>query len=306
MGRWWIGLLLAGAAWAGEYPRELVIHRGSTPLVDGVIAAGEYDDAVTFSGVEGWTPQFTPTTDPADLALQGWAKHDGRDLYFAFRVTDNLLYGLDTARWLPRENRHAHELSRRGFPWFGDEMELLINATNRWSSQDNQNAAGDGTSWQMVCSLTKSRLGGVGPGGLLEGEPRAKKLAWDTYQRWILDGDMVAVARRELPDTRFIGGASARFQRPNHAGGSYVIEWLVRANPCLEVAPGQYWSPALGETQMGLNIALGDLDTRSAGRGNFGNFHHEDWWAGEKNKRTWLKQYGTLTIMPGPKPVVPR
>ena len=68
----------------------------------------------------------------------------------------------DTERWLPEKNPRAHELTREGWPWFGDEMELLINASNLWKG--GENAAGDGTSWQMVCNLTKSRLGGVGVG----------------------------------------------------------------------------------------------------------------------------------------------
>ena len=37
-------------------------------------------------------------------------------------------------------------------------------------------------------------IGGVGVGGLLEGEPRSDPKAWETYQRWILSGAMKAVA----------------------------------------------------------------------------------------------------------------
>lgn len=303
--RWWM-ILAPLAAWAGEWPVELTAWQGSTPRIDGFLAPGEWADATEITGVEGWTPQFTPTTDPADLALRGWVKHDGQDLFFAFLITDDVLYGLDTARWLPSNNPHAHELSRRGFPWFGDEMELLINAAYEWSEDDNQNCAGNGTSWQMVCNLTKSRLGGVGTGGLLEGEPRSVKRAWDTYQRWILDGKMIAVARRiPVPVVRRVG-LDAQYDRglyrPQTRGGQYVIEWQIKADPCLEVRPGIFWSPALGQVRMGLNIALGDLDWQSTAPENFGGFHHEDWWAGEKNKRTWLKQWGTLVMEPGPKP----
>lgn len=46
---------------------------------------------------------------------------------------------------------------------------------------------GNGVSWQMVCNLTKSRPGGVGVGGILEGKPRARLKAWKTYQK-IQDG----------------------------------------------------------------------------------------------------------------------
>ncbi len=35
------------------------------------------------------------------------------------------------------------------------------------------------------------------------------------------------------------------------------------------------------------------------GEGNFANFHHEDWFAGEKNTRTQRKQWGTLWMMLG-------
>ncbi|MBI1787681.1 MAG: hypothetical protein HYR60_09055 [Acidobacteria bacterium] len=274
-------IALSGALWAGEFPRSLSAHPGSTPVLDGVIAPGEWDDATSFTGVAGWIAQFTPTRDPRDLSLKGYVKHDGRRLYFAFDVTDDVLYGIDTPRWLPEENPKAHELTRDGFPWFGDEMELLINATNRWSGDEN--AAGDGGSWQMVCNLTKSRLGGVGKGGLLEGEPRKSEAAWNTYQKWILSGAQQCAAR----------------VKPG--GKGYILEWAVSFNPCLEVAPGEFYSPALGDRAMGLNIALGDLDEKEKGAGNFGHFHHEDWFAGAKNVRTNLKQWGTLWIRVSPK-----
>jgi SSS family solute:Na+ symporter len=278
-------LLLAlgsALALAGEWPVHLEAYLGSTPTLDGAISPGEYADAIRFEGVEGWTPQFTPTTDPRDLSLVGYVKHDGKRLYFAFDVTDDVLYGIDTPRWLPKENPKAHELSRQGFPWFGDEMELLINASNKWAG--NENAAGNGASWQMVCNLTKSRKGGAGAGGLLEGEPRSDESAWNTYQQWILSGAQECAAR------------------PKPGGKGYVIEWAVSFNPCLEVEPGKFYSPALGDRAMGLNIALGDLDTPERGAGNFGGFHHEDWFAGVKNLRTNLKQWGTLWIRTAPKP----
>ena len=260
----------------GESPRTLEAYPGKTPILDGVISPGEWDDATKFSGVADWIPQFSRTMDAKDLSLQGYVKHDGKRLYFAFDVTDDVLYGIDTPRWLPKENPKAHELTREGYPWFGDEMELLINATNKW--EGNEGARGDGTSWQMVCNLTKSRLGGIGKGGLLEGEPRSDAKAWDTYQRWILTGAQQASAK------------------PKPAGRGYIIEWAVNFNPCLEVEPGKFYSTSMGDRPMGLNIALGDLDEMGRGAGNFGNFHHEDWFAGAKNIRTQVKQWGTLWI----------
>jgi SSS family solute:Na+ symporter len=273
---------LCATALGGDFPRKLEAFRGSTPVLDGKISPGEWDDATEFSGVADWIPEFTRTTDPKDLSLHGYVKHDGQRLYFAFDVTDDVLYGIDTPRWLPDENAHAHELSRRGYPWFGDEMELLINAANRWKG--NEEAAGNGSSWQMVCNLTKSRKGGIGTGGLLEGEPRTSAKAWRTYQRWILTGAQEAVAK------------------PKPGGKGYIIEWAVSFNPCLEVEPGKFYAVEMGDRPMGLNIALGDLDEKEKGAGNFGNFHHEDWFAGAKDIRTQLRQWGTLWIRTGPRP----
>jgi len=273
------GILLGLSVMSGgEFPRELSAWAGKTPKLDGVLSPGEWTDATTFTNA-GWIPQFSPTTDPKDLSLKGYVKHDGKRLYFAFDVTDDVLYGIDTPRWLPDENPKAHELSREGFPWFGDEMEILINAANHWVGDED--SAGDGSSWQMVCNLTKSRKGGVGTGGLLEGEPRRLESAWNNYQKWILSGAQEAVAK------------------PKPGGHGYIIEWAINFDPCLEVEPGKFYSTAMGDRKMGLNIALGDLDEKERGTGNFGHFHHEDWFAGEKNLRTHLKQLGTLWIRTG-------
>ena len=271
-------LLVTSVALAGEWPRELKAEKGSTPVLDGVISPGEWADATTFEGTQGWTAQFSTTRDAKDLSLKGWVKFDDQRLYFAFDVTDDVLYGIDTERWLPEKNPQAHDLTRQGWPWFGDEMELLINASNQWVGDED--ARGDGQSWQMVCNLTKSRLGGVGTGGLLEGEPRVKESAWNHYQDWIKSGAMQAVAKAKP------------------GGHGYIIEWSIAFNPCLEMSPGKFFKPGEKEVRMGLNIAVGDLDEKAKGEGNFGNFHHEDWFAGEKDKRTHVRQWGTLRLMP--------
>jgi len=275
-----IALALA-AALAGDFPRTLHAYPGKTPKMDGVLSPGEYADATTFTGVLDWTPQFSKTTDPQDLALKGWVKHDGKKLYFAFDITDDVLYGIDTPRWLPDNNPKAHELTREGFPWFGDEMELLINATKKWTA--NENAAGNGQSWQMVCNLTKSRKGGIGVGGILEGEPRRDENAWNTYSKWIAEGAMDCAAKRKP------------------SGKGYIVEWVVNFDPCVEVEPGKFYSPAMGDRAVGLNIALGDLDEKERVNDNPYRFNHEDWWAGHKGTRTNLRDFGTLWIMSKPR-----
>ena len=272
--------LFSLAAEAGEFPRNLDARPGKTPKLDGKISQGEYADATPFTGVLDWSSTFTKTTDPNDLALKGWVKHDGRRLYFAFEVTDDVLYGIDTPRWLPDQNAKAHELTREGFPWFGDEMEILLNPSYQWKADES--VEGNGRSWQMVCNLTKSRKGGVGVGGILEGEPRRDEKAWNTYQRWITSGAQECAAKVQKT-------------KPG-APRKYVIEWAISLDPCVEVEPGKFWSPAMGDRKAGLNIALGDLDQKERGQGNFGNFHHEDWWTGGKTTRTQLRQFGTLWL----------
>ncbi len=274
-------ILMALPLVAGESAQTLRAWRGSTPKLDGVLSPGEWNDATTFSGVRDWIPQFSPVASDADLALLGWVKHDGRRLYFAFDITDDVLYAIDIPRWLPDENPLAHELSQKGFPWFGDEMEILLNASNEWTG--NEGARGNGTSWQMVANLTKSRLGGVGVGGLLEGEPRRLQSAWNTYQKWILDRSQEAAIK------------------PKPGGKGYVLEWAISFNPCLEVVPGRFYEPSLGERPMGLNIALGDLDEKGKGAGNGFHFYHEQWLAGRKDTRTQMSEWGTLWLMPGPR-----
>ncbi|MBY0506960.1 MAG: CoA-binding protein [Bryobacteraceae bacterium] len=271
-------LAFSSAASAADWP-SMKAWRGSTPKLDGTIGAQEYADATHFTGVKHWAHTFHPTTDDRDLSLEGWVKHDGNALYFAFRVTDDVLYGVDTPRWLSN-NPRAHELTREGFPWFGDEMELLLNATNKFVG--NESVAGNGQSWQMVCNVTKSRLGGVGKGGLLEGEPRRELSAWNTYQSWIQSGAQRCAVQR-TPQ-------------------GYVLEWSIQFKPCVEVAPGEFYSVKMGDKAVGLNIALGDLDQKERGAGNPYFFHHEDWWSGGPKTRTQLNNFGTLWLMAGKRP----
>ena len=86
---------------AGDFPRTLKAYPGKTPKIDAVLDPGEWADAIPFEGVSGegnrkWISTFSPTTDAKDLALKGWVKHDEKRLYFAFEITDDVLYGIDT------------------------------------------------------------------------------------------------------------------------------------------------------------------------------------------------------------------
>jgi SSS family solute:Na+ symporter len=270
-------LILLQAMAAGDFPRTLYAYPGRTPVMDGVLSPGEWDDALLFTGVQRWTAQLSPVTDPKDLSIRVYVKRDDQRLYFAFDVTDDVLYGIDTPRWLPAGNPKANDLTAEGWPWFGDSVELMINASNRWSA--GQTAAGDGASWDMICNLTKSRKGGAGHGGLLEGEPRANLKASNTYKQWLASGAQEAAVRIKP------------------GGHGYIIEWAVRFNPCLEVEPGKFYSVAMGDRAMGFNIALRDADEKEKGKGSAGNLHHEAWLAGDKGEEAQLKNWATLWMM---------
>lgn len=123
-------LILASAA-AHEPPgrREtLRAYLGETPRIDGALSPAEWSDAFAFSSAEDWVAEFSPARNASDLSMRGWAKHDATHLYFAFDVVDDVAYAVDTPRWLPGGNPNATELTQRGWPWFGDEMESAPNA----------------------------------------------------------------------------------------------------------------------------------------------------------------------------------
>src|SRR5262245_7458324 len=95
-------IFLVNAACVAADPKKptLISPFGEAPVIDGHLAKGEWADATEFSGVRDWVPEFTAVTNDADLALRGWVKHDRQWLYFAFDITDDVLYGIDTERWL--------------------------------------------------------------------------------------------------------------------------------------------------------------------------------------------------------------
>ena len=94
----------------------------------------------------------------------------------------------------------------------------------------------------------------------------------------------------------YSGPRRAQPDWPRSCGGKDSRLAPVRLRACLEVAPGKFYSPAMGDRSVGLNIAVGDVDTPESGAGNFGNFHHEEWFSGDPKRRTDLREWGTLRI----------
>jgi SSS family solute:Na+ symporter len=265
--------------------RMLNAYLGTAPVLDGVILPGEYDDATSFSGVRDWIAAFNPVTNDSDLSVNGWIKHDGSSIYLALDITDDCLYSIDILRWLPDENPNAHNLVPHiDWPWFGDMVEVLFYPQHEFLDKPLLHAAGDGSCSQLIFNLTKSRLGGVDVGGLIEHGPNLPDSVVKNYNQWITSCAVQTV------------GAI----KPDHKG--YVVEWKIRFNPCIEIEPGVYWTAEWGMKKIGFNISIGDLDEKERGAGNFGNFNHEHWWAGKKEKKTAYKLWGTLALFPGPKP----
>ena len=265
-----------------EPARHPILHsyRGTTPTLDGVISPGEWDDATRFTGVRDWVDVMHPVTDDRDLSLVGYVKHDHERLYFAFDVTDDVLYGLTIPRWNPPEFPNA-----QAWPWFGDGMEILINASNDLTGPAGaQHAHGDGRSFQMVCSTHKSHLGGLGVPGLALGEPGDRAEPWATYDRWIRQGHQRAAVTI----------------KPDMTG--YVIEWSIRFDPCLELRPGVCYDPSMPDTSVGLNLAVQDLDQMEKGVGAFAHFHHESWWSKRTGRGDSRDNWGTLILMQGQRP----
>ena len=183
MGRILSLLLCAAASHAlrvGVGNKTLIAYLGRTPVLDGVIDPAEWADAVTEAGILQWDPEFEPVIEasPTDLDLTLWVKHDTTHLYFAFQVTDDVLYGFQTPSWLPSANPMANNLTQQvrvlstlvlgcekrachlqGWPWFGDEMELLLNPGNL-SGYENTTVPGNASAWQMV----RNWIGATVPG----------------------------------------------------------------------------------------------------------------------------------------------
>ena len=153
----WAALLSALASC--DAPSIVKAPRGSTPVLDGVISEVEWSDAWRSDGISGWNAQFSPVLPPApgtppDLDVTLFLKHDATHLFVAARVVDDILYAADTPAWTPAGNAGANALNRSGWPWFGDESELLFSALPPHAAP-NTSVAGNGSQWQMVFNTHK-------------------------------------------------------------------------------------------------------------------------------------------------------
>ncbi len=270
---------------AGEYPKTLTAYLGSTPILDGFISEGEYSDAEFVTGVAGWysdTDNGTASSDSLDLSVKVWYKHDGIHLYFAFDVCDNIIYGIDTERWLPAANPDANSLVRgEGWPFFGDGLEIMMNPSYTWN--DTKKSIGDGTIWQTICSTHKSTAGGLTSGGLIEGVPFTE-YAWTNYKEWYTKEYMKASVRIKTEDE----------------GSGYVVEWRISPNPCMQIDENTFVDLSK-ESKVGINLEFEDLDNKEdgLGSGNLTEYRHVDYMTklGALRKNI-AKGFATLFLTP--------
>jgi len=261
-------------------PRKLEVWKGSTPTIDGVISANEYSDANSFQFDKQWFEEYGTVTNPLEYSLKGWIKHDGTNLFIAFDVTDSIVYGYDIPRWTPDGSPNANSLTQADdWPFFGDAIEIFLHTSNKFTP--TQTVAGNGYSWNVICNTHKSRLGQLNYGGLVEGYPRDNN-SFNTYQNWILNGDLEAKVRIKTP--------------PELNG--YVIEWKIKSNPCMQVGPNAYWSPSNHADTMRINFEPEDVDRKIEGNG-FANMHHIIQYSGAKNKpKAYISNWALLIIHP--------
>ncbi len=242
-------------------------YLGSSPTLDGNVVASEWADATHFANdVSTFFSRFAPIApppvgSPVDLDVDAWVKHDGVRLYFAVVVRDDIIYRAQTPAWTPHANPSANNLTQRGWPWFGDEVEFLLKVG---SANASDHPAGVPGSWQLVINAEKSRLGGLGVGGLLEGEPRTSITAWDNYQDWIYGRDTEAAVNVHVG-----GGANG--------GSSWSLEVAFAFNPLIPVGPNSWWNTSQPALSTLFNFALGDVDAQAT-EGPYG-LRHEEWFS---------------------------
>lgn len=267
-------------SYAGDHEKILKVYCGNVPDMDGRISEGEYEDATFFCGTKNWIHECLNDTDSSDLYLKAWVKYAGQSLYFAFDVTDDLIYGINIPRWIPDKDTSVNNFSFSSSPWFGDGIEIYLKpCVNDLTALNN--VCGNGQGWQLECSTHKSYLFKLQKGGLIEGNPR-NSYAWANYRKWIKQGSMKSVVRMKSGDE----------------GSGYVIEWKIDSDPCLEISPGKFWNPGMGITEMRLNMEVQDLDNKDQGRGNFDNFHHIEVWTGENGNKSNPEFWGRMILYP--------
>ncbi len=270
----------AAVAANAKLDRRMVCWYGTTPKFDGLIEKSEYSDATSFSWSPDWIEAMKAEIESReDLYFEGWIKHDGKRLYLALDIHDDLFYGIETKRWLPAADLHAHVIGSRtqGRPWFGDMVEFLIYGRMIELGRPISDVTGDGRGVQIIYNLAKSLEGGIGDPGMLPHGPNRTEENWNNNRRWIED-DIIETRTVIYPDEN-----------------RYTMELRLRLEGGVEIAEGEYWSMDQADMVVGFNLSIGDVDEERHSPG--GLLRHETWWAGKRDKDGLRnKQWGLLIL----------
>ena len=236
---------IAPEGWA---PPEVRCPFGKAPVLDGVAAKGEWDDAlVVRRAADPWphdtmVQKLNVTYDPKDLACAIRMKHDGARLYVLCEITDDLLYNLDTEEWAPDQYKSRTKPYWKSPPgkedwgYWGDCFEIGICA----------NTSGDYKGFPVTGPVDPKKpgecwkvQGNISYGRVMPGE---------VLTDWVEKGTMRCAMKRQ------------------EKAKGYVLEWSIAFNPCLAVGDGRYYEPD-NSSPMGLQFLLIDVDTPEAAKG---------------------------------------
>eukprot|EP01049_Picozoa_sp_SAG25_P006831 SAG25_NODE_533_length_7143_cov_4.173623_9_plen_105_part_00 len=95
--------------------------------------------------------------------------------------------------------------------------------------------------------------------------------------------------------------------KQQQGANTWVAEWRISFE-LLQIRPGKQYKSTMPDTEMSMNIALGDVDTPKDGCPPTGScaksygIRHEMWPCGNRAGRTHLCQFCKLIMMQGKKP----
>ncbi len=265
----------------GWVPPEVRCPFGKAPVLDGVAAKGEWDDALVLRrAADPWphdtmSQQLNVTYDPADLACAIRMKHDGARLYVLCEITDDLLYNLDTEEWVPDSYKSRTKPYWKSPPgkedwgYWGDCFETGIcanmdGAYKSFAVTGPVDANKPGECWKVQGNISYGRV-----------------MTGEVLKDWVEKGAMRCAMKRLAK------------------GRGYVLEWSIALNPCFAVGEGKFYEPGKSPA-VGLQIMLLDVDTPEAAKGKLNPLiNHQGVWpycgkGPKKAKLNWAK----LSLLP--------
>jgi len=206
----------------------------------------EYSDATSFSWSPDWIEAMKEEIElREDLYFEGWIKHEGKHLYLALDIHDDLFYGIETERWLPVADTDAHVIGSRtqGRPWVGDMVEFLIYGRMIELDPPISDVTGDGRGVQFIYNLAKSLERGIGDPGMLPHGPNRSEENRINNWRWIED-DIIETRTVIYPDEN-----------------RYTVELRLLLKGGVEIANGECWGMGKSDAVVGFDLSIGDVDT---------------------------------------------